>query len=72
VLARMAYDPEEDRKLGMVDASHLFESSTTRIGIRRNAWLRGFVFAFIELFVPSLTRRIVEAARRGGGTDAGL
>jgi LysR family cys regulon transcriptional activator len=56
----------------MVDASHLFESSTTRIGIRRNAWLRGFVFAFIELFVPSLTRRIVEAARRGGGTDAGL
>lgn len=72
VLARMAYDHEEDRKLGMVDASHLFESSTTRIGIRRNAWLRGFVFAFIELFVPSLTRRIVEAARRGGGTDPGL
>ncbi|ATE61304.1 CysB family HTH-type transcriptional regulator [Thauera sinica] len=72
ILARMAYDADEDRKLGMVDASHLFESSTTRIGIRRNAWLRGFVYAFIELFVPSLTRRIVEAARSGGGTDAGL
>lgn len=72
ILARMAYDPEEDRKLGMIDASHLFESSTTRIGIRRNAWLRGFVYAFIELFVPSLTRRVVEAARSGGGTDAGL
>ena len=72
ILARMAYDVDEDRRLGMVDASHLFESSTTRIGIRRNAWLRGFVYAFIELFVPSLTRRIVEAARSGGGTDAGL
>lgn len=72
ILARMAYSAEEDRKLGMVDASHLFESSMTRIGIRRNAWLRGFVYAFIELFVPSLTRHVVEAARSGGGTDAGL
>ncbi|MBS0513481.1 MAG: CysB family HTH-type transcriptional regulator [Proteobacteria bacterium] len=72
ILARMAYSAEEDRKLGMVEASHLFESSMTRIGIRRNAWLRGFVYAFIELFVPSLTRHVVEAARSGGGTDAGL
>lgn len=72
ILARMAYSAEEDRKLGMVDASHLFESSMTRIGIRRNAWLRGFVYSFIELFVPSLTRHVVEMARSGGGTDAGL
>lgn len=72
ILARMAYSAEEDRRLGMVDASHLFESSMTRIGIRRNAWLRGFVYAFIELFVPSLTRHVVEMARSGGGTDAGL
>ncbi len=72
ILARMAYEAEEDRKLGMVDASHLFESSTTRIGIRRNAWLRGFVYTFIELFVPALRREIVEAARSGGGTDPGL
>lgn len=72
ILARMAYSAEEDRRLGMVDASHLFESSMTRIGIRRNAWLRGFVYAFIELFVPSLTRHVVETARSGGGTDAGL
>ncbi len=72
ILARMAYEAEEDRKLGMVDASHLFESSTTRIGIRRNAWLRGFVYTFIELFVPALRREIVDAARSGGGTDPGL
>lgn len=72
ILARMAYEPDEDRKLGMVDASHLFESSTTRIGIRRNAWLRGFVYTFIELFVPALRREIVDAARSGGGTDPGL
>ena len=72
ILARMAYDPAVDKNLGMLDAAHLFESSTTRIGIPRKAWLRGYVYAFIELFAPHLNRRIVEAARAGGGTDPGL
>ncbi|THF59330.1 HTH-type transcriptional regulator CysB [Pseudothauera rhizosphaerae] len=72
ILARMAYDPVVDKNLGMLDASHLFESSTTRIGIPRKAWLRGYVYAFIELFAPHLSRRVVEAALAGGGTDPGL
>lgn len=72
ILARMAYDPVLDKNLGMVDAAHLFESSTTRIGIARKAWLRGYVYAFIELFAPQLSRRVVDAALAGGGTDPGL
>ena len=72
ILARMAYDPAEDRRLGMVDAAHLFESSTTRIGLRRRAWLRAYVYAFIEGFAPHLSRRMVETALAGGGTDPGL
>jgi LysR family transcriptional regulator, cys regulon transcriptional activator len=72
IMARMAYDPAVDKSLGMLDAAHLFESSTTRIGIPRKAWLRGYVYAFIELFAPHLNRRIVEAALAGGGTDPGL
>lgn len=69
ILARMAYDPAVDRDLGMIDAAHLFESSTTRIGLRRRAWLRGYVYAFIEGFAPHLTRRMVENALSGGGED---
>ncbi|MGL1833969.1 HTH-type transcriptional regulator CysB [Rhodocyclaceae bacterium SMB388] len=69
ILARMAFDPAEDRKLGMVDAAHLFESSTTRIGLRRNAYLRGYIFSFIELFAPHLTRHSVETALAGRGGD---
>ena len=65
ILARMAWNSVEDRKLGMVDAAHLFESSTTRIGLRRNAYLRGYVYAFIELFVPHLSRAMVDAALTG-------
>lgn len=69
ILARMAYDAAEDRRLGMIDAAHLFESSTTRIGLRRKAWLRGYIYSFIELFAPHLSRRMVDAALAGGGAD---
>ena len=37
-------------------ASHLFEPSTTRIAVRRNAYLRRYVYDFIELFAPHLSR----------------
>ncbi len=73
IVAYMAYDPTADKGLRAVDAAHLFESATTRIGIHRNAWLRGYVFTFIELFAPHLTRRMVESALAGEvGSDPGL
>ncbi len=62
ILASMAFDPARDTRLRVMDASHLFEASTTRIGIRRSAYLRGYVFAFIELFAPHLTREVVMEA----------
>jgi len=67
ILAKMAYNPERDRNLVMLDAAHLFEPSTTRIGIRRGTYLRSYVHAFIELFAPHLDRRTVEAAMGDGG-----
>jgi LysR family cys regulon transcriptional activator len=47
----------------------LFEPSTTRIAVRRNAYLRGYVYDFIEMFAPQLTRAMVEKTMRGNGTD---
>lgn len=73
IVAYMAYDPAADKGLRAVDAAHLFESATTRIGIRRNAWLRSYVFDFIELFAPHLTRKMVMAGLAGfEGSDPGL
>lgn len=72
LMAAMAFDEQADNGLVTMDASHLFTPSITRIGIRRDAWLRGYTFVFIELFAPQLTRRVVEAALAGGGEDAGL
>lgn len=65
ILAQMAFDPQRDQGLCMLDAGHLFESSTTHIGLRHGAYLRGYVYEFISLFAPHLTREVVEATMRG-------
>lgn len=59
LLAAMAFDDVRDSKLRMIDAGHLFEPSTTRIGIRRGMYLRGYMYAFIELFAPHLSRNVL-------------
>jgi len=69
ILAKMAFDPARDFGLRLIDASHLFEPSTTHIGIRRHTWLRSYVYDFIEMFAPHLNRGVVEKTMRGEGSD---
>jgi len=72
IVAEMAFDPARDTALAALPAGHLFASNTTRLGVRRGGWLRGFEYAFIELFAPRLTRGVVTATLKGGGEDPGL
>jgi LysR family cys regulon transcriptional activator len=65
ILAKMAFDETRDRALRAIDASHLFESSTTRLGIKRRAYLRRYAYDFIEAFAPQLPRTIVERVVQG-------
>lgn len=67
LLANMAYDPQRDADLAMLDASHLFPPSTTHIGMRRNAYLRSYVYGFIQMLAPHLDRKAVDAALYAGG-----
>ena len=62
ILAKMAFDPKRDKHLKSINASHLFEPSTTRIGISRNSYLRSYIFDFIEMFAPHLTETTIRAA----------
>lgn len=62
IVARMAYDPVADGELMPLDAAHLFGRSVTKIGLRRDMFIRGFIFDFIRLFAPHLTRELVERA----------
>ena len=66
IVASVALDAERDQGLRTLDAGHLFEVNTTRLGLRKGAWLRGYAYAFIETFVPTLTREVVEQAVRQG------
>jgi LysR family cys regulon transcriptional activator len=72
IVAAVAYDAERDRGLRAIDAGNLFRSNTTRVAIRRGAFLRGYTYAFIELFAPHLTRRLIETSVAGGGDDYDL
>ena len=60
IVASMAHDPAADSDLVVLDASHLFEPSITKIGFRRGSFLRGYMFDFIQMFAPHLTRELVE------------
>jgi len=69
LLASMAFDPKVDRKLRAIDVSHLFEPSTTRVGVRKGAYLRGYVYDFIALFAPHLSRAKIEKALRASAGE---
>jgi LysR family cys regulon transcriptional activator len=43
---------------------HLFGRNTTRLAVKQGAYLRGFVYAFIELVAPGWDRRRLEQALR--------
>ncbi|MGE0081121.1 MAG: HTH-type transcriptional regulator CysB [Thiohalomonadaceae bacterium] len=62
IVAAMAIDPVLDRDLCAIDASHLFPSNITRIGLRRDAFLRKYGYDFIEGFASHLKREAVMAA----------
>ena len=61
IIASLAYD-KNDGDLVALDASKLFEPSITKIGFRRGAYLRGYMYDFMELFAHHLTRSLIEHA----------
>lgn len=70
IVASLAYEPGQDTDLVALDASHLFAPSITKIGFSRNTMLRGFMYDFITLFAPHLTRDLVEKAGAAGDKEA--
>ncbi|HWU82757.1 MAG TPA: CysB family HTH-type transcriptional regulator [Methylophilaceae bacterium] len=62
LLAKMAYDAERDANLAMLDVSHLFPPSTTYLGVRKDAYLRGYTYEFIQLLAPQFDRKAVKSA----------
>ena len=65
IVAKMAFEPARDTGLRMIEIDDLFPLNTTRIAFRRDGYLRRYVYDFMEIFAPQLTRETVERSRRG-------
>ena len=46
--------------LTVIPCGHLFGPNTTRLAVKQGAYLRGFVYAFIEMIAPGWNRRKIE------------
>lgn len=64
LIASIAFNKAEDRNLRHMDASHLFHSSVTAIGIHKNSYVCGYMYDFIELVLPHMDRKAVDSAMR--------
>ena len=71
IVAAMAFDRKRDSALRAIDAGHLFGTNTTRVAVKRAAFLRGYAYAFIHAFAPHLTRAVVDRARQASQAAAG-
>jgi len=64
IVAAMAYDAKRDTELVALDTQHLFEASTTRVGLRKGAFLRSYAYRLIEMFAPHLDEAQISAQLR--------
>lgn len=70
IVASVAYEPQVDTDLVMVDAAHLFPIHTTWIGFRRGTLLRNFAYDFMQLFGPHLSRQLIDGAVEARDTES--
>lgn len=68
LIAETALDPEVDKDLNIVDASHLFAPNTSCICVHRGRHLRSYVYAFINNITPQLTEEAIEGILRWEST----
>jgi LysR family cys regulon transcriptional activator len=62
IIASMAWEAERDSDLIALDASHLFQPSTTHIGFRKGSYLRRYMIEFIQAFAPHLNPERIDQA----------
>jgi LysR family cys regulon transcriptional activator len=65
IIAGMAFDVERDRNLRAISVGHLFGTNISRIAVKQGAYLRSYVYTFIELLTPTLNRKLIEQIMSG-------
>ena len=62
IVAAMAFEPQRDQGLVLLEARHLFPANTTRIALKRGHYLRGFAYRFLQECEPGLSEERVREA----------
>lgn len=52
LLPRLVFEQEKHRGIRAADVGHIFPSTMARISLRKNAYLRNFVYGFIGMIAP--------------------
>lgn len=71
LLPTIAYDPKVDKRLRARTVDHLIEKGTVYVCLRKNSYLRSYVYAFISMFAPHLTRALVSRCLDTNGGESG-
>ena len=70
IIASMAFSPDRDPTLRLLDARELFAVNTARIAVRRGSYLRSYMHKFLELCAPDLNEAAVRAVMEGAEAAA--
>lgn len=60
IIAGIAFDAERDRGLRSIPVGHLFGTNVSRVGLKQGAYLRDYVYTFLELLSPTLNHDLIE------------
>jgi len=64
IVADLATENLSEGLVAVKCGGHLFGHNTARLAVKQGAYLRGFVYAFIELVAPGWDKKRVEQALR--------
>jgi len=62
IIADMAFNAEQDNDLIALNVEHLFGISTSQIAVKKNRYIKPYVYPFIEMFAPHLTQSLIREA----------
>ena len=60
LIANMAFDDKRDEGLVRLDCSHLFPQSTTYLGMRKDTFMRSYLYDFIQMLSPQFNRAAID------------
>jgi LysR family cys regulon transcriptional activator len=73
IIAPSAFDPDRDKGLEAIDASHLFSENVTLVAVHRNRFLRDYVVDFVRRCCPQADIEVgqpLHGARESDGLAA--